>query len=117
MSDLAQGAVYTAIAKRGKLSAGVGRTERGPPLEFSEFVQLMSKSQSYNLYLGKVPNPGDNREQELEELYRLAQERAPLITQTVDIARHRVNKLQKMHNKKSRDSDLQGEISFVRGET
>ena len=90
MSDLAQGVVYTAIAKQGKPSAQVGMIDAGAPIQYSEFVALSSKSQSYNLYLGKVPKEGTNRQQEIEDLFQLAQKNAPFITKTVDVARNRV---------------------------
>ena len=117
MSDLAQGVVYTAIAKHGKPAAQVGTIDAGAPIEYSEFVALSSKSQSYNLYLGKVPKDGNNRQQEIEELFELAQKNAPLITKTVDIARSRVYKLQQAHRREPQDSDLQKSVRFVRGET
>ena len=48
---------------------------------------------------------------------KLAQKSAPLITKTVDIARNRVYKLQQLHQRGPRDSDLQKKVNFVQGDS
>ena len=68
-------------------------------MKHSQFVGLSSRTGNWDLYLGKNPGPGVNREKEIQRLYDRAVERAPLMTQTFECAKKKVYELRALYGR------------------
>ena len=64
-TEFAQGMLFTAVIKNGAPPAQAGTIQKQPPMKHSEFVGLSARTGNWNLYLGKSPGPGADRNEEI----------------------------------------------------